>query len=189
MRSILEDRPLTRGEKWRRWYEKSKQNPAYLARRREQKKAEEQRHRAAYTVRSNRWQETHREHVRAISRAWYANHVDAERARSKNKPLEARRLAMKRHSQKPESRLKACARSQKRHALKILSAIGPVDYAAVLKAANGVCGICQQPVGMSVVHIDHIIPLARGGSHTQDNLQLAHAHCNISKGAKLLKVG
>ena len=189
MRRILEDRPLTRGEKWRRWYLKAKHDPAYQERRRAQKRAEQRQRRDRYNARSHRWAVANRERTREVYRSYYARHIDEERARCKNKPLEARRLAVKLSSQKPESKLKACAKSRKRYALKVLSAIGPVDYAAVLKAANGVCGICQQPIGMSVVHIDHIIPLARGGSHTQDNLQLAHAHCNISKGAKLLKAG
>jgi 5-methylcytosine-specific restriction endonuclease McrA len=30
--------------------------------------------------------------------------------------------------------------------------------------------------------VDHIIPLARGGSHTWDNVQLAHHLCNSLKG-------
>lgn len=29
--------------------------------------------------------------------------------------------------------------------------------------------------------MDHIIPLARGGLHTEDNLQLAHYLCNVLK--------
>lgn len=32
---------------------------------------------------------------------------------------------------------------------------------------------------------DHIIPLAKGGADTVDNMQLLHKACNLSKGAKL----
>lgn len=35
------------------------------------------------------------------------------------------------------------------------------------------------------VHVDHIIPLARGGEHVYDNLQILPAEENLSKGAKL----
>ena len=35
------------------------------------------------------------------------------------------------------------------------------------------------------LHIDHVIPIARGGSDTLDNVRPAHAFCNLSKGAKI----
>ncbi|MFE4718525.1 HNH endonuclease [Streptomyces sp. NPDC056728] len=34
------------------------------------------------------------------------------------------------------------------------------------------------------MHVDHLVPLARGGAHTVHNLVPAHASCNTSKGAK-----
>jgi 5-methylcytosine-specific restriction endonuclease McrA len=34
------------------------------------------------------------------------------------------------------------------------------------------------------LHIDHVIPIALGGSDTLDNVRPAHAFCNLSKGAK-----
>jgi 5-methylcytosine-specific restriction endonuclease McrA len=35
-------------------------------------------------------------------------------------------------------------------------------------------------------HLDHIVPIARGGGHTWENVAVSHATCNIRKGAKLL---
>jgi 5-methylcytosine-specific restriction endonuclease McrA len=37
----------------------------------------------------------------------------------------------------------------------------------------------------SECHVDHVVPLARGGTHTRDNLATACPSCNISKGTKL----
>jgi 5-methylcytosine-specific restriction endonuclease McrA len=34
--------------------------------------------------------------------------------------------------------------------------------------------------------VDHIIPLAKGGTHTWDNVQLAHMHCNVAKSDTLV---
>ena len=38
---------------------------------------------------------------------------------------------------------------------------------------------------LSLLHVDHIMPLARGGPNTLDNLQLLCARCNLAKGAKV----
>lgn len=40
-------------------------------------------------------------------------------------------------------------------------------------------------VGEGYPSIDHITPLSRGGTHTWDNVQLAHMHCNRVKSNKL----
>lgn len=37
-------------------------------------------------------------------------------------------------------------------------------------------------------HVDHIIPLSKGGLHHPDNLQILEASANLRKGAKLLSV-
>jgi 5-methylcytosine-specific restriction endonuclease McrA len=34
-------------------------------------------------------------------------------------------------------------------------------------------------------HVDHIVPICKGGEHTYANVQPAHPICNISKGGAL----
>ena len=62
--------------------------------------------------------------------------------------------------------------------------IGSVDYAAIWAQEPRLCGICSLPVDRKDRSFDHIVPLARGGSHAQINIQLAHRSCNSSKGAR-----
>jgi 5-methylcytosine-specific restriction endonuclease McrA len=50
----------------------------------------------------------------------------------------------------------------------------------------GLCGLCGDPVDPSRFHIDHVRPLACGGTHTYGNVQLAHPACNLRKGARLV---
>lgn len=45
------------------------------------------------------------------------------------------------------------------------------------------CGICGKPIATGDAEVDHILPVARGGSNALDNLQLAHRSCNRSKRA------
>lgn len=49
----------------------------------------------------------------------------------------------------------------------------------------GVCGICHQPCDPANWHLDHIIPILRGGEHSYVNTQPAHPSCNLRKGVKL----
>ena len=55
----------------------------------------------------------------------------------------------------------------------------------VLERDDGVCGICGGDVDPFDFHVDHIIPLSRGGSHTFDNVQASHPLCNARKASKL----
>lgn len=56
---------------------------------------------------------------------------------------------------------------------------------------NG-CGICGEPIDLTLRHpdqmrasVDHVIPFSRGGTHSPDNLQLAHLRCNHVKSDRL----
>lgn len=64
---------------------------------------------------------------------------------------------------------------------------------------NGVCWLCGKTcdwsnyeivdgtfiAGNQYPSIDHVIPLAKGGTHTWDNVKLAHRICNSIKSDKL----
>ena len=51
----------------------------------------------------------------------------------------------------------------------------------------GTCGICHRdlPGNLGAIHVDHIIPVSKGGTNAWENLQAAHAHCNMSKQARI----
>lgn len=53
----------------------------------------------------------------------------------------------------------------------------------LFKLQKGKCPCCNQPLGDDY-HLDHITPLALGGSNTDDNIQLLRAICNQQKHAK-----
>jgi 5-methylcytosine-specific restriction endonuclease McrA len=46
------------------------------------------------------------------------------------------------------------------------------------------CGLCGEPVERERVHIDHILPVVRGGTNALSNLQVSHDTCNMRKGAR-----
>lgn len=58
------------------------------------------------------------------------------------------------------------------------------DIELQLRSQKGMCWWCGEPLGDDY-HIDHRIPLDKGGSNDARNIVLTHEKCNLSKGAKL----
>jgi predicted nucleic acid-binding Zn ribbon protein len=70
--------------------------------------------------------------------------------------------------------------------------IDRVNRGAVYTRDGFICQLCDYPTNPDVAvpdyeapTIDHIVPLARGGSHTMDNVQTAHFLCNMLKSDSL----
>ena len=58
--------------------------------------------------------------------------------------------------------------------------INPIKSLFVLQ--RGMCAYCKAKI--STYHVDHIIPLASGGSNDKHNIQLLCPPCNQGKRAK-----
>jgi 5-methylcytosine-specific restriction endonuclease McrA len=52
----------------------------------------------------------------------------------------------------------------------------------LLVAQQHRCALCLGPMGFYDSHVDHVVPLARGGEDVESNLQLVHGYCNLRKG-------
>lgn len=59
----------------------------------------------------------------------------------------------------------------------------PVDWSDVTYNENGHC-----VTGNMYPSVDHVVPLAKGGVHSWDNVRLAHRRCNSIKQDKLIDV-
>lgn len=75
--------------------------------------------------------------------------------------------------------------SHLRRARKAGAPIGRAELKEVQERHGKWCGICQNSIA-GKFHYDHITPLSKGGTHTTDNIQLAHPTCNMRKGSKIL---
>lgn len=106
---------------------------------------------------NRRWREANLEKHRAMCRDWAASHPHAARA------IVARRRARKAGASGSHTK---------------------DDVLALQKAQGGVCVACHADLGDGF-HVDHIIPLTRGGSDSAENLQLLCPTCNRVKSNKL----
>lgn len=103
------------------------------------------------------WQEANRDKVREKALRYQKKHPEKKRA------SESKRRAQKRKSAGVHT---------------------PDDIALLYKSQRGKCWWCGKPVGESY-HVDHRIPLSRGGSNAVENLCITCPECNWRKYDKL----
>lgn len=100
----------------------------------------------------------------------------------------ARESARRQYAKDPA---RAIERARRRRALILGRAVGPVDLEQLWASQHGLCGLCTIPIDRSLSwpepmspSVDHVVPLVKGGTHEQSNLQWTHLVCNIRKGAQ-----
>jgi 5-methylcytosine-specific restriction endonuclease McrA len=124
---------------------------------------------------NNERRKKHAEHHRQSVKDW--------QKRNPNKVREYSRITYQRTRKRaPEMLL---AKNQRRRARELNTMIGPVDFRAIWERDQGICHICGLFVPPEHCHYDHVIPLARGGTHTMNNIKVSHSWCNRRKAAKL----
>ena len=88
--------------------------------------------------------------------------------------------------QRNRERVRASKRKTQmtRRARQLGQFIEDVDPQTVYTMHGGMCGICKQFIE-GEFHVDHVIPLSKGGLHGYINVQPAHPVCNMRKGARV----
>lgn len=62
-----------------------------------------------------------------------------------------------------------------------------VSYLSILARDGYWYYLCEKDVMPEEVSYDHVIPLSRGGTHTENNIRITHLSCNLSKNNRLLE--
>jgi 5-methylcytosine-specific restriction endonuclease McrA len=130
-----------------------------------------------------RWAAENRERRNADSLRWNAANRSKKLAtaavyRANNRDtINARRREIRKFDPSQE-RIKASKRrTQKRSGGGKLS---KNIVQSLLNLQQGLCACCGAALN-GVFHLDHKVPLSRGGSNTDDNVQLLHPTCNLRK--------
>lgn len=83
--------------------------------------------------------------------------------------------------------LKNREQQHKRRLLKASASSGRVDLARILEQHGMTCHICGEEIMLArgtqpgSLTFDHVVPLSRGGMHSEENLRPAHHSCNSRK--------
>lgn len=164
-------------EQQRRWYDnnlehvKKYQTEYYEANREEIAKATRE-YQKAHPEKRAVWSKTYStkypEKVRENSRRWTENNLD--RVRESKRSSQRRRKARKREN-----------------------GVESYKEAQVLDLYGVTCHLCQEPIDLEAprkpgtdgwekgLHIDHLVPISKGGADALDNVRPSHAACNMRK--------
>jgi 5-methylcytosine-specific restriction endonuclease McrA len=127
---------------------------------------------------------------------WKANReklLAYQKGYRKKNPAKFRAKQKKYWARNPE---KAQEFNRKRRAAKNNVESGPYTKDEVLELYGSDCHICGEPIDLKAsgkpgkpgweraLHLDHVIPLSKGGSDTIDNIKPAHGQCNLRKGER-----
>jgi 5-methylcytosine-specific restriction endonuclease McrA len=123
-----------------------------------------------------------REHRRAWRAANPEKAREKDRARRAANPEKAREKVRAWKAANPEKKRQQKHRRRARKAANGVHTVTPRDLArlAAAQCAHAHLGGCHGPT-----HVDHVVPIARGGAHGIGNLQALCARHNISKGDRL----
>ncbi len=116
-------------------------------------------------------------HDRVIANVmnWQANNIEQRRKHARDSYWRNREDRIIQHGDQ----------YRKRRAAKYGAVIDKdITIAKLYERDEGICGICQEKCNWGDKSMDHIKPLSKGGTHTWDNVQLAHLVCNSKKGNK-----
>ena len=129
----------------------------------------------------------HREEFNASRRAYREQHKDRLNAARRDRyAADPEKEAKRKHADfvaHPEKH-KAWCRNRRARVKAAVGAHTAEDVTRQHERQHGLCYWCSERLG-SGYHVDHVIPISKGGSNGPENIVIACAHCNHSKGAKL----
>jgi len=132
-----------------------------------------------------------------ISKAWHQANSDKVKARSKayrENNLDKVKATNKAYKKSNPDKINASAR--KRRALEKGNGHEYYTENQVLQTYGTICNICFKKINLNAprrvgqlgwqegLHIDHLIPISKGGSDTLENVRPTHGLCNLNKSNK-----
>jgi len=135
-------------------------------------------------ARGKKWKKAHRDYVKEYAAKWDRDHRELVKERNAARdPERQRAYTAAWRKANPEANRELWRR---RRALKRGVGYEPVTAAhlkLLFEAQDGRCRYCPTLLGEDK-HLDHRIPLARGGPHSPSNVCWSCPSCNLKKSTK-----
>lgn len=144
-------------------------------------------HREKHRAYMRQWNEEHRAEEKARKLRWYYSHLEQASARRRLR-YETHREQIKKEvrqwKQDHPELTKTFDHNRRARKLNAPGSHNANDILAQLKRQKNRCYYCGGKL-VDKYHVDHIVPLSRGGSDDPENLVATCPRCNLSKGDKL----
>lgn len=136
------------------------------------------------------WAEKNPEKVAAAKKAYYEKNKDSVKAKAAMwailNPEKILAIARAYRMANPE-KIAAHARNRRSRVIQAVGSHTAAEVRSILESQCGLCANCGVKLiksGGKKYHVDHIMPLALGGSNWPYNLQCLCPTCNLRKSAK-----
>lgn len=147
----------------------------------------------------SRWRKNNSEHEKSRWANYYSKNRESILAKRKASTDRESKAARQRAyyainkddpSFKKKNQINSKVGKGRRRAIELKAPVGDrkliSKYVASIRSMASVdCYYCKKSVPSKSAHIDHVIPLSKGGSHSVGNLCAACPDCNLRKNAKL----
>lgn len=134
--------------------------------------------RDALNKRHKEYYETHRKECISVNSAYYFAHSEQAKL--------IRRNYWRAYYERNRERY--YAKVSRRNALKKNVTVDKVNYQQILERDGMWCYICESDIlPHHKIQFDHVIPLARKGPHSNENIKVTHDVCNHRKHTRLLE--
>ena len=146
---------------------------------------------------SKAWYQANSEKAKATRKAWKQANPEKTKATSKayreSNPEKIRATQKAWRENNPD---KVKAKNKKRRSLKKGNGHEYYTENQVLQTYGTICNICFKKISLKAprrvgqlgwqegLHIDHLIPISKGGSDTLENVRPTHGLCNLNKSNK-----
>jgi 5-methylcytosine-specific restriction endonuclease McrA len=137
--------------------------------------------------RNKRYRDSHKEKIKAYKKSYFIKNKDRHRVYSAKRrlmnPEQVKKEDKSRYDKNP-GRNNVYKHNRRANIKNCVGKISKGITERLYLLQKGKCPVCKISFKNTVYHLDHIIPLSRGGKNVDGNVQLLCKTCNLRKNAK-----